>query len=134
DVAADQVQQLAAHHGDFRRVDAVGTEHRAAAAFGALVEVVEPFLDNVFGKFAPAGERAKDAARQGEIAAIHGADQLRAQHRHVLGVAGANIEVALIGAGAAAYAGVHEQAEGTVLVEPFLHALEDDPLPIGREL
>src|ERR1019366_10289771 len=62
DVAADQIQQLAVHHGDFRRVDAVGTEHRAAAAFGAMVEVVEPFLDNVFGQFAAAGERAKDAS------------------------------------------------------------------------
>ncbi len=63
DVAADQVQQLAADHGDFRGVDAVGAEDRAAAALGALVEVVEPLLDHVLGEVARAGQRAEESGR-----------------------------------------------------------------------
>ena len=61
-VAADEIQQLAAHHGDFRGVDAIRAEDGAAAAFGALVEVVEPLLDHIFGEFARAGQLAKNAA------------------------------------------------------------------------
>ena len=38
DVAADQVQQFAADHGDLGGIDAVGAEDRAAAALGALVK------------------------------------------------------------------------------------------------
>ena len=64
DVAADQVQQFAADHGDLRRVDAVGAEDRAAAAFRALVEVVEPLLEDVLGEVAGAGELAEQAARR----------------------------------------------------------------------
>ena len=56
DVAAHQVQQLPADHRDFRGVDAVGAEDRAAAALGALVEVVEPLLQHVLGQLARAGQ------------------------------------------------------------------------------
>ena len=134
DVASEQVQQLAADHGDLSRVDAVGAEDRAAPAFRALVKVVEPFLDDVFGQLAPARQRAEDAARQGEIAPVNRADQLGAQHRHIFGIAGADIEVALVGAGSAAHADIHEQPEGAILVEPLLHAVEDDLFPIRRQL
>ena len=65
DVAADQVQQLAADHGDLGGVDAVGAEDRAAAALGALVEVVEPLLDDVFGQVARAGQRGRRGGRSG---------------------------------------------------------------------
>ncbi len=77
DVAAEQVQQLAADHGDLGRVDSVGAEHRAAPAFGALVEVVEPLLNDVFGKLASARQPAEEAAGQGEIAPVDGAHRAR---------------------------------------------------------
>ena len=64
DVAAHQVQQLAADHGDFCRVDPVRAEHGAAPALGALMEVVEPLLEDVFGRSrAPAsGPNSRPAA------------------------------------------------------------------------
>jgi hypothetical protein len=130
-------KQFAAHHGDFRGVDAIGAEDGAAAALGALVEVVEPLLDDVFSEFAagPAcPQKASDTPGQREVAAIDGAHQLRARHGHVLGIGGAEIEVTFIGAGAAAHTNVHEEAEGAILLEPLLHAVEDDALPIGRQL
>ena len=48
----DQVEQLPGHHRDLRRVDAVGAEHRAAPALGALVEVVVPLLEDVLRQLA----------------------------------------------------------------------------------
>ena len=64
DVDADQVQELAAHHGDLGRVDAVGAVDGAAAALGALVEIVEPFLENVLGQVARAREPSEDLSRR----------------------------------------------------------------------
>jgi hypothetical protein len=31
-------------------------------------------------------------------------------------------------------AGIHEQLERTVLLQPLAHAVEDDALPVGRQL
>ena len=42
--------------------------------------------------------------------------------------------MALVGAGAAAHADVHEQPEGAEFVEALLHPLEDDLLPVRRQL
>ena len=47
DVQPEQIEQLAAHDGDFGRVDAVGAEHRAAPALGALEQVVPPLLEHI---------------------------------------------------------------------------------------
>ncbi len=63
DVDAHQVHQLARHHGDFGGVDAVRAEDRAAAALGALVEVVEPLLEDVLGEVAGAGQAAEAGGR-----------------------------------------------------------------------
>ena len=62
DVAADQVQQFAADHRDLGGIDAIGAVDRAAAALRALIEVVEPLLDDLFGQF-PAGAEEASAAR-----------------------------------------------------------------------
>ncbi len=40
-------QDLAPGHGDLGGIDAVGTVHRAAAAFGALVVIAVPVLQYV---------------------------------------------------------------------------------------
>jgi len=133
DVAAHQVQQLARHHGDLRRIDAVGAVHRAAPALGALVEVVEPLLEHIHRQVAAAGQPAERASGGREVPAVDRAEQLGAQHRHVPGVAGAEIEVALVGAGAAAHADIHEQPEGAVFFQPLAHALEHDLPPVFGE-
>ena len=133
-VQAQQVQQLAAHEGDLGLVYAVGAEHRAAAALRALVEVVMPFLDDVLGEVARAHQLAEQLAGRGEVAAVHRAQQLRAHHRHVLGVARALVEVALVGAGTAAHAHVHVQLERAVLLHEVFHAVEDDVLPALRQV
>jgi hypothetical protein len=44
---ADRIEDLAAGHGDLGGVDAVGAEHRAAAALGALVVVLVPVVEHL---------------------------------------------------------------------------------------
>ena len=60
DIAPHQIEQLPADHGHFCRVDAIGTKNRAATALGALVEVIEPFLEHVFGEFPGARQLAQE--------------------------------------------------------------------------
>ena len=59
DVAAHEVQQFPADHGDLGLVDAVGAEDGAAAALGALVEVVEPLLEDVLGQIPRPGQSSR---------------------------------------------------------------------------
>ncbi len=66
----------------------------------------------------------------GEVSAVYRSDQLGTQDRHVLRIARTDIEVALVGAGAAPDADVHEKPEGAKLFESFFHAVENRPLPI----
>jgi len=132
DIAADQVQQLPADHGDFGRVDAVGAKYRAAAAFSALVEIVKPLLKDRFVEIART-RQPPELSGCSEVPAINGAKKLRTQNGHVLGICGADIEMALVGTSSTADADVHEEAEGPVLSEPLLHSVEDDLFPVGRE-
>ena len=111
DVAAHQVQQFAADDGDFGSVDPIGAEERAAAAFGALKEVVEPLLEDVHGKLTASGDLAHEFAGQGEVVAVNRTQQFRPKHRHVLGIAGTDKEVAFVRTGTAADANVHEKLE-----------------------
>src|SRR3989304_4441200 len=108
DVQAEEVEELAGHHRDLGGVDAVRTEDRAAPALGALEEVVEPLLDDGDGELAPAGEPPQDLPRGREVVPVDRAQELGPEHGHVLGVAAADIEMALVGACAAAHADVHE--------------------------
>ncbi len=134
DAAADQVEQFAADHGNFRLIDPVGAEHRAAAALRALVKVVKPFLEYIDRQVARARERPEAHPRLCEVAAVNGPDQLGAQDRHVFRIAGADVEMALVRAGAAAHADVHKQAEGAVFFEPLFHAVKNDLSPVFRKL
>ena len=130
DVAAHQVEEFPAHHGDLGLVDAVGAEDRTAPAFGALVEVVKPLLQNVFGQVARSGQAAERLSRIGKIAAVNRTQQLGPKNRHVFGVPGADVEMALVGAGPAADADVQEEAEGPEFIQPFLEPVQDDLFPV----
>jgi hypothetical protein len=133
-VQAQKVQQLAPHDGDLGRVDAVGAEHRAAPALGALEQVVPPLLEHIQGHGAGAAHAAQDLAGLGEVVAVDRTQQFGPQHRHVFGVAGADEKVAFVGAGAAAHTDVHEHFEGTEFFEPLLETFVDDLLPVFRQL
>ena len=85
-------------------------------------------------KFASAGERAENAPREREVSPVHRAEQFGPNHGHVLGVTGADVEMAFIGASAATHADVHEQPEGPVAGGAIFQAVEDDLLPARREL
>src|SRR3990172_6528007 len=134
DVDAEQVQELARHHRDLGGVDAVGAEHGAAPALGALVEVEEPLLDDVESERPRPHHPAEELPGGGEVVAVDGPEQLGAQDRHVLRVAAADVEVALVRARPAAHADVHEHPERAVLADPLPDAVEDDLLPVGGEL
>ena len=122
------------HHGDLGGIDAVGAEHRAAAAFGALIGVHEPFLQHPEGHLPAAGHFAENFAGQGKVVPVYGAQQFGPENRHVFGIAGAQEEVALVGAGAATHTAVHEDLQGAEFVQPFLEPVEDDLLPVLRQL
>ena len=130
----DRGQQFPAQDGHFRHVDAVGAEQGAAPAFGALVEIEEPLLDHVFGQVPGAGDLAQEFAHGLEVAFVDRPQQFGPEHRHVLGVAGAQEEVALVGAGAAAHADIEKDLQGTEAFQPVFHALQDDFLPILGQL
>ena len=127
------MEQFAQHHGDLGGVNAVGAEHGAAPAFSALVGVHEPFLEHANGHLATTGELAQDLAGQGEVLAVHRPQQLCPQNRHVLGIAGAKEEVALVGAGAATDAAIHEDLQRPETLQPVCKPLENDLLPVLRQ-
>ena len=77
DAEAELMQQFADDSRDFGGIDAVGAEQGAAAAFGALVEVGEPFFDDVGGQLAGARNLAEETPGGGEVAAVHGTEQFR---------------------------------------------------------
>ena len=90
----------------------------------------EPFFDDVGGQLAGARNLAEETPGGGEVAAVHGTEQFRTQHRHIFRIVGAEEEVAFVGAGAATHAGIHEDLEGTVLGKTFLQGLIDDFFPV----
>ena len=130
DAQAHFVQQFAHYGGDFRRVDAVGAEERAAAAFGALVGVVEEFLHYFLVPAASAHFLAEDLAQHGVVAAVERTEQLGAQHGHVFGIIGAQEEVAFVGAGAATHTDIHEQLERAVLFKAFFKSVAENLFPV----
>jgi len=58
------------------------------------------------------------------------AQQILTRDRHILGVAGAEEIVALVGAGAALDAGIEEHAERAVLAAKFAHLFDGLILPV----
>ncbi len=131
---AHRVHDLARGHRDLGGVDAVGAEHAAAAALGALVVVAPPLVEHVLGHVDRAHQLGEVLAGEGEVAAVDRAHQVLARHRHVLRVAGAQEVVALVAAGAAVHAGVHVDAQRAVLVEQLAHLGHGALLPAFGEL
>ncbi len=130
DVQAEQIEKFTTDDRDLGLVDSVGAENRAAAALSALEEVIPPFFQYIEGQFTGACHLAEDLAGQGELFSIDRPDQFGPEHRHILGIAGADKEVALIRAGAAAYADVHEEPERPVLFQALRDPFEEDLLPV----
>jgi hypothetical protein len=56
------------------------------------------------------------------------------QHGHILGIARADVEMAFIGARAAPNTDVHKKAEGAESLKSLPHSLQDDSLPVRRQL
>ncbi len=133
DVDAHGAEELPAQDGHLRHVDAVGAEQRAAPAFGALVEIEEPLFQHIFREVPGPGNLSQESAGLFEVALVHRAQELGPEHRHVLGVPGAQEEVALVGAGPATDADIEKDLQGTEPVEPVLHTLQDDFLPVRRQ-
>ena len=133
-VTADEIEQFARDHGDFGGVNPVGAKQRTAPAFGTLEEVKKPFFEHIHGQLAGPGDFAEDLSSQGEIVAINRTQQLGTKHRHILGVTGTDEEVALVGAGPATHADIHEKPQRPELLEAFAQAFEDDLLPVVGEL
>ena len=97
------------------------------------MEIVEPFLDHVFRQLARTGEAAKGLADGREVIQIDGAEQLGPQHRHIARIAGPQVKMAFVGAGAAAHATIHKHTERTITLQPFPHPVQYDFLPVGRQ-
>ncbi len=131
---ANFMQQLAHDHRDFGRVDAVGAIKRAAAAFRALVGIIEKFLDNIHAPASCANASAKYLAQHGVIAPVKRTKKFGAQNRHILWIVGAEEKLALVRAGAAAHADIHEQLKGTVLLQPVCKGITKDFFPVLWEI
>ncbi len=134
DSDTDQIQKFPTDNGNLGGIDTVGAENRAAAAFGALIKVVEPFFQDRHGQFTSAGHLPENFSGRGEVFAINGTEQFGAEDRHIFGVAGADIEMTFVGAGAASDTDIHEDPQRAEFVNSFAEPLEDDFFPIGRQL
>ncbi len=130
---ADRVHDVARGHGDFGGVDAIGAEHRTAAALGALMEIGIPVVEHVLGEILGADQLREQFSREGEMAAIDLAQQVLARDRHVLGVRRAEEIMALVGAGAAFDAGIEVNPQRLVAVEQFAEALNSLVVPVGNQ-
>ena len=131
---AELMQHFADKGRDFGGIDAVGAEQGATSAFGALVGVVEEFLDDAVVQLPGADGFAEELAQHGVIAAVEGAEKLDPEHGHVLRIVGAEEELALIGAGAAAHTDVHEHLEGAVLLQAIVESITEDFFPAFRQV
>jgi len=127
---ADVVHDLTGGHGNLGRVDAVGAEHRTAAALAALVEVAVPLVQHLLRQLARADQAGEQLAGLGEVAAVDAAEQVLAGDRHVLGVAGAQEVVALVGARPAFHAGVQVDLQRAVLAQQVAHLANGLFLPV----
>jgi len=78
DIQTQQVENFPGHDGDFRRVYAIGTEHGTPSAFGALKEIIPPFLQYAqghgsgTGQCFSAGYFAQDLGCCGKIVPVYG--------------------------------------------------------------
>ena len=107
----EEVEQLPPHHGDFCRIDTKRAEHRAPAALTTLVEVIEPLLDDFWSQFSGARKTSEQLASGREILPVYGPQQLCAENGHVLGIAGAEEVMALVGASPTSDTDIHEDPE-----------------------
>lgn len=129
-----QAEKFPGHHGDLARIDPEGAKDGAAPAFGALVEVIEPFLQDLFGQFPGPHESSEDPSGDGEIPPIDRSQKLGAENRHVLGVTRSDEVVTFIGAGPAPHTDIEKEAGRTVPAQVVLHPLQDDLFPIQGKL
>jgi hypothetical protein len=134
DVATYQVKQFPPEHGDFTCVNPIWAEDRAATAFGALEEVIKPFFQNILGKLSRTSPFSKNLSRESEIFSINRSEKLCPQDRHILWISGADKEVAFIRTCPASDADIEKKSMRPVSAQTFLHPLQDDLLPVFREL
>jgi len=130
----DAVHDLARGHGNLGRIDAVGAEHRAATTLRALVEVAVPVVQHLFGQVGCTDQLREVLAGEGEVATVDLAQQVLPRDGHVLRIAGAEVVVALIGAGTTLHARVEVDLQRTVFAQQVTHRLDGLVLPIVREL
>ena len=131
---ADRVHDVARGHGNFGRIDAVGTEHGAAAALRALMEISVPVGQHLFGEVLGADQPGQVFSGPGEVTAVDLAQQVLASDRHVLRVAGAEKVMALVGAGAAFDAGIEIDPQRPRALDEFAEPGDRLVMPAVDEL
>ena len=89
-----------------------------------------PVVEYLFGQIDCADQAREQLPRQGEIAAIDSAQQILAGHGHVFRIAGADVVVALVGAGTAFDARIEEYPQRTVFAEKFAELGNGHFLPV----
>jgi hypothetical protein len=70
-VEPKEIKKFPPHHGNFTRVDPIRTIDRASATFGALEEIVKPFLEDNLGKVPGACKSSKEFAAHCEISPVN---------------------------------------------------------------
>ena len=98
------------------------------------MQIVKPFFQDIFRQ--DPGPRPVPPGPAGyfEIALIYRAQQFGPQNRHVFRIAGAQVKMAFIGAGATPDTDVEKDLQGTEPLQPILHTLEDDFLPVAGQM
>ena len=98
------------------------------------MEIGIPVVQHVPGHVDRADQFRKILAGKGVVTAIDLAQQILTGHRHVLRIGGAQVIVALVGAGAAFDAGIQEDLQGTVFALQFSEFFNRDLFPVVHQL
>ena len=121
---------LARSHRHFGSVDTIGTEDRAAAALGALVEITVPVVQYFLRQVHRTNQFGEVLSREGEISTVNTAHQVLARHWHIFGITGSQKIMAFVRASAAVHTGVHIDLQRPILPQQFPHFGDGFGLPI----
>ena len=129
-IQTDGAEKFSPQDRDFGHIDAEGAEYGASAALGTLVEIIKEFLQDIFSEISRAGKPSEKFTCRREVSPVYGPQQFGPENGHVFGIAAANKIVALVGAGAASDAYIHEEPERAVPVESVLEGIEKNLFPV----
>ena len=116
---ANVIHDFTRGHRDFRRINAIGTKDRAAAALGTLVIIVPPIIKHFFGQILGANQPRNIFPGCRIVTTIDLTEQILTGNRHVEGISSPQKIVAFICTGPTFHARVEKDPQAPILPDHF---------------